>query len=104
MTLHAFDRADERLRAAGLDPVKVHAKGTELAAVTGKYWRSCAVLMTALDRNYGDLRPTLDRDSNGDEVWAVCRDGRLVTLMLRRSSQPKTPDAFRVDKVLRMKP
>lgn len=100
---HALARADERLTAAGLDPKKVYAKGAELATVTSKYWYSAAVLMVALDRNYGDTNaPRDDRDSNGNEVWAVCRGGKLVTLMLRRDTQPKTCDAFGVDKVLRM--
>jgi hypothetical protein len=38
--------------------------------------------------------------SNGDEVWAVLRRGELKTVMLRRSSQPPTAEALRVDKVV----
>lgn len=39
--------------------------------------------------------------SNGNELWAIVRDGDLVTMMLRRSVQPKTPEALRVDKIVR---
>ena len=39
-------------------------------------------------------------ESNGDEVWAVLRRGELKTVMLRRSSQPPTAEALRVDKVV----
>jgi hypothetical protein len=37
--------------------------------------------------------------SNGDQVWAIIRDGRIHTVMLRRSDQPSTPQALRVSKV-----
>jgi hypothetical protein len=37
--------------------------------------------------------------SNGDEVWAIVRNRRLVTIMLRRNTQPKTPAALKVDRV-----
>lgn len=39
-------------------------------------------------------------ESNGDEVWAIIRRGELKTVMLRRSSQPPTAWALRVDKVV----
>ena len=37
--------------------------------------------------------------SNGDEVWAVIRDGYCATVMLRRSNQTQTPAAFRCDQI-----
>ena len=37
--------------------------------------------------------------SNGNQVWAIVRYGELRTVMLRRSTQPATPQAFNVDKV-----
>jgi hypothetical protein len=37
--------------------------------------------------------------SNGDEVWAIIRDGVVVTTMLRRSTQPKTCASLRVEHV-----
>lgn len=37
--------------------------------------------------------------SNGDQVWAIIREGRVHTVMLRRSDQPSTPQALRVRRV-----
>lgn len=41
--------------------------------------------------------------SNGDTVWAIVRGGTVATVMLRRSTQPTTPAAFGVDRVLYFK-
>lgn len=38
--------------------------------------------------------------SHGDQVWAILGDGKVITVMYRRSSQPKTPEAFDVEEVL----
>ncbi len=38
--------------------------------------------------------------SNGDCIWAIVRDGAVSTIMLRRSNQPATKAALRVDAVL----
>lgn len=38
--------------------------------------------------------------SNGDTVWAIVRGGAIATVMLRRSDQPSTKGAMRVDVVL----
>ena len=43
---------------------------------------------------------TWSEASNGDEVWAILRRGEIKTIMLRRSSQPATAAALRVDKVV----
>jgi hypothetical protein len=37
--------------------------------------------------------------SNGDQVWALVRGGEVITVMLRRSTQPATAAALRVDAV-----
>ena len=46
---------------------------------------------------------TIDPDgsgiSNGNNVWAIIRHGRVATVMLRRDAQPSTKEAFRVDRV-----
>jgi hypothetical protein len=39
--------------------------------------------------------------SNGDQVWIIIRGGRLVTVMFRRSTQPDTCEALRVDRVVK---
>lgn len=38
--------------------------------------------------------------SNGTRVVAIIRDNKVVTLMFRRASQPWTPEALRVNKVI----
>jgi hypothetical protein len=38
--------------------------------------------------------------SNGECVWAIVRDGVVTTVMLRRGSQPSTPQALRVSAVI----
>jgi hypothetical protein len=53
---------------------------------------SAAVLLGRLPQARGGLM-----GSNGDEVWAIVRDNAVVTVMLRRSDQPKTRQALRVD-------
>jgi hypothetical protein len=52
---------------------------------------TCPYRATGTDTGY------LTRESNGDEVWVVARRGTVVTVLLRRSTQPATPEAFRVD-------
>lgn len=39
--------------------------------------------------------------SNGSRVVAIIRDNKLITMMFRRETQPWTPEALRVDKVVR---
>jgi len=38
--------------------------------------------------------------SNGDEIWAIIRSNKLITIMFRRSTQPKTCEALRVDNII----
>lgn len=38
--------------------------------------------------------------SHGNQTWAIIGDGKVITVMYRRSTQPKTPEAFDVDEVL----
>ena len=48
----------------------------------------------------GQLRGTyFGEESNGDTVWAIIRNGRIITIMFRRSIQPTTPAAFKVEYV-----
>ena len=56
-----------------------------------------AVLIGCLPHNVGLSYSSV---SNGNEVWAIIRSGRVVTLMLRRSVQPATPAALGVREVI----
>ena len=38
--------------------------------------------------------------SNGNEIWAIARWGKLRTIMLRNEWQSKTPESFGVDRVV----
>lgn len=100
ISTHALDRARERLVEAGIDPADVAAKAERIA--TAYCTMSLAVRIVRLDRAYGDQSATLDRASNGDEVWAICREGLVKTVMLRRSTQPRTPAAFGVQRVAKV--
>lgn len=79
----AFD-LDAVARQVAAKVADVHGEGRAVAAYVGR-----------ID---GGPRGGLV-GSNGDTVWAIVREGRIVTVMLRRSTQPATPDAFGVDVV-----
>jgi hypothetical protein len=100
-TSHATERAVERLADAGIDPKVVLNEADRIAAAYHAY--SLAVRMRTLNMIHGDTKAAfMERESNGDEVWAICRGGTVRTIMLRRSTQPKTPAAFGVDRVARI--
>ena len=62
-------------------------------------YRSEAIRLIALPEMVGKA---WSDQSNGNEVWAIVRNRRLVTVMLRRSTQPKTAAAFDVERVTRI--
>lgn len=63
--------------------------------------RDIAVRVVALAASQGilDIGPDGTGTSNGDTGVVVVRQGRLVTFMWRRSNQPHTATALRVDAV-----
>jgi len=100
-TIHAADRASERLIEAGISPATVLKEADIIARAHRNM--DLAVRMRVLSGLHGDNRAdVLSRESNGDEVWAICRGGFVKTVMLRRSTQPRTPAAFGVDRVARI--
>lgn len=102
MATHASERASERLEAIGIDPNVIESAAARIAADMPE--RDLAVLMLQLPNAWGDnRRDILTRESNGNQVWAVCRHGQVCTVMLRRESQPSDAAAFGVDKVLRIR-
>ena len=94
-TTHAAERAFSRISDAGLSGAKV----LEAAEAVAKKvpCASAAVLMTTLPETQGEFWV----ESNGSQVWAIVRGGRVATLMLRRTDQPSTAEAMRVDRVFR---
>lgn len=49
-------------------------------------------------REYYRFRDFLGVDTTGDEVWAIVRECRIVTIMFRKSIQPI--EKLRVDKII----
>lgn len=99
---HAWYRIEERLIEAGFDPAtreKVYLASQQLARLSTA--RSEAIRLLVLDKAAGDTR--YGNESNGDEVWAIVRADNthnpISTFFLRRSSQPKRPGDFGVEKV-----
>lgn len=100
VTGHGSERAIERMALAGLNADKVLDLADQVAARTVA---DTAVLMVTLPEAAGDDEADiLSRDSNGNEVWSIIRDQRVVTLMLRRSTQPKRAETFRVQSMIRL--
>lgn len=97
---HGATRAIERMTQAGLDAGRVLDLATQVAAHAAT---DTAVLMVTLPERAGDDRDdVLTRESNGNEVWTIIRNHRVITLMLRRDDQPKTITALRVKRVVRL--
>lgn len=101
--MHAADRAIERLTDAGIDPATVLREAQRIAAAYAN--TEVGVLLRTLPEDHGDTTAAdyYERESNGNEVWAVCRHGSVTTIMLRRSDQPHTAAALRVNAVMRIK-
>lgn len=100
LTGHAVERVLGRLAEVGIPSEPVLRRCEELARRVPE--RSAAVrLWFTLPEVRGDTRGAYRErvGSNGDHVWMIVRDGRVVTLMLRRSNQPSTPEALRVERV-----
>jgi hypothetical protein len=93
---HAAERALGRLAEAGINGAAVLSRAERLARKLDPSL-SYGVLMATLPEPRGG-RPW-GAESNGNEVWAIIRQRRVVTLMLRRSEQRRTPEAMRVDRV-----
>lgn len=90
---HAEERARERCADAGIDWTKLYSFAR---AIAPRLSGDCAVLLADLGVQVNQAWS--DR-SNGDQLWAIVREGSLTTMMLRRSTQPPTPDALRVQRV-----
>lgn len=96
-TNHAYERVTERMSEAGFDQEtidKVYAIAEHLASQSTE--SSEALRLLDLGEMVGKA---WDDRSNGSQVWAIVRNASLVTIMLRRRTQPSTPEALKVRKV-----
>jgi hypothetical protein len=94
---HALRQAYQRLSNIVRDPTKL----LELAKSTHNQNRHQAIRVAVLQKQYGDTKGDIySRQSNGEEVWVICRQGKLATIMFRRSTQPKVADSFSVQDVI----
>lgn len=93
---HAWQRLYERLTPAEHPEVS-----RRIARLVENAWRYTeGDYAIRLLRLAGQRNDAWSDQSNGDEVWAVVRGGDVKTVMLRRSSQPATAWALRVDHVV----
>lgn len=94
---HALDRIAER--APDIAPVALAA----IQRAERSYPRGhVAVRVAVLPAHRGDVAADYysRTQSNGNEVWAVVREGYCVTVMLRRADQRREPQAFGVERVI----
>lgn len=90
---HAIESATRR----DLDPRILLAKAT--VAIPANFRGDAAVNCGSVgERRIADEPDHRDGASNGDTVVAIVRDGEVRTIMFRRSTQPFTADALRVDR------
>lgn len=94
---HAWRRIVERLTPAEQQDFFARIKVLEERGPRHAQGHDWAIRVMKLA---GQRNDAWGEESNGDEVWAILRRGELKTVMLRRSSQPPTPSALRVDKVV----
>ena len=99
ITTHAKDRIGTRGDQAGFTAQQkaILLKLAEKAARECERDEAVAVKMGQLKSQVGEA---WGQESNGNQIWAVIRQQRVVTVMLRRSTQPETPKALRVDRVI----
>jgi len=96
-TSHAFERINNRLVETGLTLAQIRM----LELLAGIKARNSTVNSEAirLCELSQQVNTPWGSRSNGNEVWAIVRQKDLVTVMLRRATQPKTTEALRVEKV-----
>lgn len=90
---HALERATRRIKEH-VDPVWVN----KVCNYAESMAKTCVGSSLAL--NLGACQfvgKAWANESNGDTVVAIIRDKKVITYMFRRSTQPFTPEALRVD-------
>ena len=95
-TVHATERIAERLTFTE----SVHlASAIVNMAQNMPDNRAYAVMVHRVKESRGTfaIEPDGTGPSNGTDLYAIVRNRTLVTVMWRRTAQPVSPDAFRVD-------
>ena len=96
-TYHSLERLRDRMKELEYNNKQIKLVLNKTLQLTRRSkHKSEAIRLFTIDRIHGV--PWSDV-SNGDEVWAIIRNNKLITVMFRRGTQPKTADALRVDKV-----
>lgn len=101
MTKHVTDQLVARFKGLVPNPEMLLAKAQQyLRGVP--YGRSVAMKVAVLSKQCGDTGPRnyYDRGSNGEEVFVIGRHGRCITVMFRRSEQPKLCERFDTNMVV----
>ena len=100
---HAVERIRIRIAQAGLDLISILNLAEQFAQKTTK---DTAILLCTIQVHIGstDADYYARQESNGNQVWAIVRDQQVVTFMFRREDPPTTPQALRVDEVVKLTP
>lgn len=101
-TGHYSDRLHERMTES---EAKAYDMAIRRLAASMPDSRAYAVHVASVPTARGTfiIHPDGTGPSNGTELYAIIRNRHIVTVMWRRLAQPRTPDAFRVDTVGRMR-
>lgn len=94
---HAEQRVWERLTDAGMSEPAINTVFRAVRYIAPRFSEDTAVRMLTLPAVVNE--PWGER-SNGNEVWAIYRNGAVQTVMLRRSTQPGTCAALRVERIV----
>ena len=104
ITTHFVQRIQRRLNDNGISFIHVKKEVAKIVKTTFDASVSYAIMVKDLGEFFGDdCFDYHDRyESNGSVLWVVIRNNRAVTFFLRRTNQPSTPEALRVDKIVRV--
>lgn len=96
-THHSLERIHERLHDAGISDHNIATLAAIVDSAASRINGSAAI--EVLDLGHQVNEAWSDR-SNGNLVYAIVRNHKVITTFLRRSTQTNTPSALRVDKVV----
>jgi len=102
-TRHSIDRLKTRIDALQLAQSEyLHLTARALRAARASEEHDLAAMIMQLDHSHKVV--TADGQvSKGDQVWAVCRHGDLITVFLRNSTQPISAAKLNVDRLVTVK-